>query len=308
MRARWSAGHSHMPSWCDLMDFRYAILDVDDVLLTTQQAEPRAARALLEALSAYLDSEKAAAVHREFVAHWRTLQRRHWSCAETAEDDYAVLEQSIAHWQRGVTEQGYQIKLWSRQVLLACALASQRVDVSERLVRGVTEAYWQEMAESVKVHPDGVAAIQRLGSTGCQVHLATDSDGFLVFDESEQTFTYDPEASAREKIHRLRALWSLGLGPRDVTIGDPIGKPDPEFSKRTIAEFSGKVGHAVDVRRTVVVGDSFARDVEPFLRVGVAFGVWLVRDRADDETRSCGHARVAVVSSLAESWHTAPTG
>ena len=290
------------------MDFRYAILDVDDVLLATQQAEPRAARALLGALSGFLDSEKAAAVHREFVEGWRTLQRQHWSCAESAEEAYSALERSIAEWQRGVVEQGYQVKLWSRQALLACALASQGVEISNRLVHGVTEAYWQEMAECADVHPDAAAAVRHLGSTGCHVHLATDSDGFLVFDECEQTFTYDPEASAREKIRRLRALWALGFGPRDVTIGDPVGKPDPEFSKGTVAEFSRKIGHAIDVRRTVVVGDSFAKDVEPFLKIGVASGVWLVRGRADDETRSCGHACVAVVSSLAESWHTAPAG
>lgn len=285
------------------MDFRYAILDVDDVLLATQQTEPVAARALLTALSEKLDQEKSVAVYREFVAHWRTLQRQHWSRGETVDGDYSMLQQRIADWQRGVIEQGYEIKPWSRQALLACALASQGIEISEKLVRGATEAYWQKMTRSLTVHSDAVIALDRLRSTGCHVHLATDSDGFLVFDESEQTFAYDPEASARGKIRRLESLWRLGVEPRDVTVGDPVGKPTPEFSKRTIAEFSGKIGHPVDIRRTVVVGDSLSRDVEPFLRVGVAFGVWLVREQSGGGLPRCEHPNVVVAGSLADLWH-----
>jgi FMN phosphatase YigB (HAD superfamily) len=287
------------------MDFRYAILDVDDVLLATQQAEPGAARALLAALSERLDHEKATAVHREFLDQWRTLQRQHWSGEETVSDDYSALLQRITHWQRGVIEQGHEVKPWSRQALLACALASQGVEVSEELVGGVTEAYWQEMAGSVTVHPDAAVTLDRLRAAGCHVHLATDSDGFLGFDESRQTFLYDPEASARAKIRRLRALWRLDVDPRDVTVGDPVGKPSPEFSRRTIADFSEKIGHDIDVRQTVVVGDSLSRDIEPFLRVGVAFGVWLVRERAGGKAPRCSRSDVAVVGSLAEPWHAA---
>jgi FMN phosphatase YigB (HAD superfamily) len=287
------------------MDFQYAILDVDDVLLATQQAEPEAAQALLVALSEHLDVEKAASVHRVFVDQWRTLQRQHWRCAETVSDDYVVLQKRIAHWQRGVIQDGYEVKPWSRQALLACALASHGVEVSEKLVRSVTEAYWQDMAGSATVHPDAAVALDRLRSMGCRFHLATDSDGFLVFDESRQTFSYDPEASAREKILRLRALWRLGVGPGDVTVGDPIGKPNPEFCRRTIVDFSEKIGHDIDIRRTVVVGDSLSRDIEPFLSLGVASGVWLVRELAGGKPPRCSHPAVAVVGSLDDSWHPA---
>jgi FMN phosphatase YigB (HAD superfamily) len=287
------------------MDFQYAILDVDDVLLTTQQAEPAAARALLVALSEHLDSKKAEAVHREFVGYWRTLQRQHWGCGNTVGDDYSVLQRRIAGWQRGVVEQGYEVKPWSRQALLACALASQQVVVSEGVIRDVTEAYWQEMARSVTVHPDASVALSRLQSVGCHFHLATDSDGFLSFDESKGTFVYDPGTSMQGKIRRLRALWRLGVNPRDVTVGDPIGKPKLEFSRRTIAEFSEKIGHDIDISRTVVVGDSLSRDIEPFLRVGIATGVWLVRERSGAEAPRCPHSNVAVVDSLLGSWHPA---
>jgi len=284
------------------MHVRYAILDVDDVVLATQQAEPGAARALRTALAPLLGDEKAATVHQEFVKNWRTMQRQHWSSNETVSDDYAALSEQISHWQQGVIEQGYEVKPWSRQALLACALVSQQVEVSERLVRDVTEAYWLELAESVGVHPDAVVAVDRLRSAGCQLHLATDSDGFLVLDEARQTFRYDPEASARGKIRRLTALWRLGFDPRDVTIGDPIGKPTLEFSRRTIADYSEKIGHDIDLRQTVVVGDSLSRDIEPFLKAGVAAGVWLVRERADEGVRRCALSNVSVVGSLADPW------
>jgi hypothetical protein len=45
--------------------------------------------------------------------------------------------------------------------------------------------------------------------------------------------------------------------------------------------------------------------LDPFLNVGIAAGVWRVREHAGDKVPRCSHKDVAVVGSIADPWYRA---
>ena len=62
------------------------------------------------------------------------------------------------------------------------------------------------------------------------------------------------------------------LGPLPITVGDPIGKPQPGFYAQVLSDLSRKV----EASRILAVGDSLHADVLPFVKLG-AKGAWLKR-------------------------------
>jgi beta-phosphoglucomutase-like phosphatase (HAD superfamily) len=277
---------------------RFAIIDIDDVLLETAAALNAASRAMLVPLSDRLGQRSAVAVQQEFARCMGILQRRLWAGDEPpAFDDLALMER-VAYWQRGVTDAGFEVKAWSRHALLACALEAYGLPVSGVVVAAAVDRYWAVAADAA-LRADAVALVRRLGAAGVAIHLATGSDGFLTFDDARRTFVYAPRRSERLKRRRLRRLASLGFRPADITIGDPIGKPEPAFYRSVLSRFSVVLGQEVDPACTVAVGDSLGNDILPLLELGVSRGIWLLSDgSAPQRQADPGDARVAVVSSL----------
>jgi len=277
---------------------RFAVVDVDDVLLATTEVLDAAARAMLTPLAEHLGQRRAAAVQREFTRAMDVLTRQLRTCGGPSDRDYAELMQRTAWWQRGLTEAGFEVKAWSRHALVACALEACGLPVTAAVVDAAADQYWITVAAQAAVRPDAAVFIRQLREAGGAIHLATGSDGFLTFDDARQTFTYVPEEAARLKLARLDGLASLGFGADDISVGDPIGKPDPEFFRTVLDRFSVAVGRDVDLARTVVVGDSLTNDILPLLELGAARGVWLVRDGEAAGGGSWHHPQVTVVSAL----------
>lgn len=285
---------------------RFAILDVDDVLLATVEALDASSRAMLVPLTEHLGSGQAAAVQREFTLAMGLLTRQLRACGGEPEEDCVDLMRRTARWQRGLTEAGFEVKVWSRHALLACALESCGLPVTTAIVTAAADLYWTTLATQAAVWPDAAALVRRLRAAGVAVHLATGSDGFLAFDDARQTFSYSPERSTRLKLDRLRSLAQLGFCADDITVGDPVDKPRPEFYRRVLRRFAYAAGCDVDLDRTVVVGDGLGNDVLPLLELGAARGVWLLRDRAAAKRAGGSHPRVTVASALdsEETWDT----
>jgi phosphoglycolate phosphatase-like HAD superfamily hydrolase len=260
------------------MDMRFVIIDVDDVMLDTMQASRLAELAILAPLTQHLGAANADAVHHEFVRAIDTLTQQLRSPSATPSSAYQALRQRIATWQRGLTEAGFEVKEWSRHTLVACALEACGLPVTAAVVQAVAERYWETVAQHTTVFPDAAVLMQQLRAVGVAVHFATNSDGFLTFDEARQTFVYDPEAGRRQKLARLRGLLALGIARQAISIGDPVGKPHLAFFRTVLHDFSTRLGRTVEPQRTVAIGDSLRSDIRPLLDLGVAHGVWLLRD------------------------------
>ncbi|MBK7857288.1 MAG: HAD family hydrolase [Archangiaceae bacterium] len=228
---------------------QHVILDVDDVMVDTDGA--------VAAAMAALDARVAGLLQR----HYQTLISDLRGEKPVA---YPPLRQRIEGWQRGLLE----VKQWSRECLLAICFEDIGVKPTAALIEREARAYWGAITEKTVVYPDAAELIGVLKARGIDFQLATNSDGFLDFDEARQTFTYAPEVSARRKIERLGLLAELGITPAHITVGDPVGKPLEGFYRKVLADIAARTGKSVDVARTLAVGDSFTNDVEPFMRLG----------------------------------------
>ena len=142
-------------------------------------------------------------------------------------------------------------------------------------------------------------AIERFRTLGAHVHLATNSDGFLIFDEGAQTFLYDPEDAVAKKRARLGVVQEVGVLPEDVSVGDPIGKPAPAFFEAVLQEIK-KRGCSAPLDRAVCIGDSLVNDVLPLMALGVTRGVWLLKEHTGPSVAVPEHPGVIKLRDLRE--------
>ncbi len=285
-----------------MTSFSAVFLDVDDVMLDMDRVAHLGVEAVLAPLTAALGETEARAVQASFADGYATLIAELRSGGGEAGSAYTTLRRKIARWQRGATEQGYELKMFSRHTLLAIALEAHGQPVTEALIDGAIDHYWQVLADATEVFADARIAVERLVESGTPFLLATNSDGFLLFDERAQTFRYDPEDAVRRKRARLSALRAIGIDDAQISIGDPIGKPNPGFYQAVLADFERFFGRPPDLSRALAVGDSLTSDVLPLMSLGVRWGGWVQRRRTDAPVFDPDHPRVASVRDLTELW------
>ena len=261
------------------MTLSLLILDVDDVILDMDHLAERAFAACLDPLAAHLPAPLALAVRDDFAGNYATLRAQLRAPAGVILEPAAALLERIGRWQRGVLEAGHQLKQWSRETLLAAALERHGVSVQRALIEAVVRHYWAVLAAQTVMLPDASRLVARARALGATVHLATNSDGTLRYDEAAATFRYDPERSRRVKLDRLARTRDLGLTEDDITVGDPIGKPERAYYEAVLADVRSKLGRLPELGDAVVAGDSLTHDVSPFLELGVGRGAWLLRSR-----------------------------
>lgn len=275
------------------------LFDVDDVVIDTDAACAAAERSVAEPLAEYLPRAVAEQVAAGLSEGYEILRRQLRRPAGERPEEFVAQETKIKYWQRGVLEAGHELKLWSRDSLLAIALENAGVVVRGELVSAAVDHYWRVLAEQTRVYEDAKSIISFLRVQGIAVHLSTNSDGFLSFDAARGLFAYDPEDAVRKKIARLSSLRELGLSAVDVSVGDPIGKPKRAFYEKVLREVSVKLGRTIDPARVFPTGDSLTNDVLPVIELGAGSGAWLVRKSAGvaplDE-----HPGVSRISSLAD--------
>ena len=256
----------------------YVIFDVDDVIVDMDRLAKVGGQACLAPLVAALGPDQGTAVHTDFLGGYDCLRTQLRSPSGHTHPPAVELRADIERWQRGVLAAGHELKIWSRQTLLAVALEKHGVPVTGDLVhRVVDDTYWRTIREQSQPLEDAGEVVRNLRAAGKAVHLATNSDGFLRFDGAAETFVYDPDHAVAEKQRRLVCLRDIGIQPHDISVGDPIGKPDRRFFEAVQRAFEAKLGRPIDLRRTLAVGDSLTNDVEPLLAMGAAHGAWLLR-------------------------------
>lgn len=267
------------------MTFSAIFFDVDDVILNTEHAH----EAAVDSIGTDDD------VQETFRQLWGVLLDE---LRSRGDGEFTRLDADIRRWQRDLSE----TKIFSREVLIAIALERTGHPVTRSAVHGAGDAYWQALTEVSQVFPDAERAVERLREQGAGFSFATNSDGFLELDQDAQAFRYDPAKSHRKKLARLENMRQIGIDDRQITIGDPLGKPHPGFYDQALADFATFYGSSPDLATSVAVGDSLTSDVLPFLAKGVAFGAWVQRDRQEEPAFLHEHPNVAVISDLSDLW------
>jgi FMN phosphatase YigB (HAD superfamily) len=276
----------------------HVIFDVDDVLINMDEALLAAEAALEAPLARRFGPLTAQKARAAFTANYQTLLDHLRLPVGERNERYEKLRARIDAWQQGVTQAGFEVKQWSRDTLLAVSLEDAGEQPTAAAVNEALAEYWQTLTNKTRLYPDAEALCDRLKQDGITFHLATNSDGFLSLDDARRTFLYDPASSAERKVARLGVTRVLGAARQNITVGDPIGKPGPEYYARVVKEFSDAQGGPINLTRTLAVGDSLKADVVPFLLTGVALGAWLVR-----AARASGVdelTQVPIVRSLSE--------
>lgn len=235
---------------------KHVVFDVDDVMVDTDAATVAALGAVDARIGPLLKAH-----YETLIAHLRGENP----------PAYPALRKRIEAWQPELTE----VKQWSRETLVAICFEDLGVKPTKADIEREAAAYWRAITEKTVVYPDAAEMARRFVRDGLTIHFATNSDGFLGFDDARRTFTYDPADSARRKIARLHMLRDVGMHEGNITVGDPIGKPHPAFYEKAL--------EGLDRSATLVVGDSLSNDVLPFLKQGARVGVWLRRHGGEGE-------------------------
>ncbi len=285
-----------------LSDVEFVIFDVDNVIIDTVGAAQKAQLALGEALKNFMDPQSARRVKSQFISNYNTLAAQANAGVGVVVEKFESLLQCIETWQRGVLHDGWELKLWSREVLLAIALEQEDLPVTKEWIDGCLQPYWAALTRESRIRADAIDAVRRCRQAGIAIHLATASDGFLDFNETEQTFIYHPPTAVQRKLDRLKILQKLDLEDSDVSVGDPIGKPDERFFRQVLLDFEHKLGRNIDLGRTMAVGDNVSDDVLPLLSLGAARGAWLAihNDLSGGPRLLEKNPRVGVVKSLSD--------
>ena len=260
------------------------MLDVDDVLVDTDEAEKAASLAFRASVTTTLgeDHGKQMAdsfeqIHQVLIQELRT---------GVASEEYRRVIRDLRQVQVQVYESGYQVKTWSREA--AAELSRRRCDFTcpMQLIEEALAFYWRLHRESLSVFDDALRFVTLLRASETPYLCASDSDGILRF--SSTGLYYDPKHARRKKLWRLHHLFRAGIEERDLLIGDPIGKPETDFFAEAISRLRVPVGQVIPV------GDSYARDVFPVLEMGARRGYVLSR-RSDAQVDD---HRVKVIRSL----------
>ncbi len=281
------------------MTIKLAIFDVDDVVINMDEAAKAAEQTVRSRLRAHMMPQVADEVAANLARGYDTLRIQLRSAAGEQHEDYLALEKRLRWWQRGSMERGFEMKVFSRHALLAIGLESAGVPVTAEIINDVVDAYWDSLRERSLIMEDAKVAIARYRAQGAHVHLATNSDGFLQFDEAAQTFLYDPEEAVFKKRARLGVVSEVGVKPQDVSVGDPIGKPHRAFFEDVLQRARARGGTA-PLSEAVCIGDSLVNDVLPLIELGVAHGAWLVRDWRGPVQPLAEHPGVVKLADLKE--------
>jgi FMN phosphatase YigB (HAD superfamily) len=270
------------------------------VILNMDAAGAMAERAAGQAAAETLGHpERGPSVGAHVSAHYDTLRRDLRRSSGPPDEAYRALYADICRWQAAVVRDGHEVKRWSRESLVAIALEDEGLRPTGDAITSGSDAYWSTLAARSEIMTDVAPLLSVLRRRGVHVHLATNSDGFLKWQAGQ--LTYDPDDAIARKHRRLTLLGSLGFGPANISVGDPIGKPDRRFYERVLTQMSVQAGHEINPGEILVVGDSLSNDVVPPMMLGAAQGAWIVRDRREPgPVPLTSHHQVVVIRSLDE--------
>lgn len=241
----------------------FIISDIDHTLSTFDDA------AGMRALRKYMDGQ----LNNQFAQRICNFMDRcyaafHARAKGKDSKDLAALESMIKEASQDIEgAEGFGDLHWSRELWIYIAAAGA---LSPQSCVGMAEHFWEGVAQESRIYEDAYRFLSWIRDYKQVAHsmktiLVTSSDARLAANHENTRLVYDCGLSLRKKIYHLGpVLRSLPVGRR-IFVGDPVGKPHPEFWQEVIRY----IGYNQEDDLAIMVGDSYRADI-----VGVSqFGI-----------------------------------
>lgn len=153
----------------------------------------------------------------------------------------------------------YGHKYWSRETMIMLAAKKMGLSLKAKEVLKLRKIYWKAVADAWQVYEDAILFLEKIKEEKIKIIWVTGSDSILKVKQvwGKISLIYGPRYSRKEKSKRLKKL--LKQYPGKLVIGDPTDKP----------ELWKKLFKRIDIKKTLVVGDSYDTDLEPAEKLGM---------------------------------------
>jgi len=281
--------------------------DIDDTLIDTMAASIPGSEGIHLTFAAHCGEDKAVemqsnfnAIFQHMIDGYRVRSEADWEHIDGGKQGFDDLVESVAAVQTQVKDNYGHIKKWSREVFIKLAADRAGVAVTPELVHEAADAYWVTLTEKIEIFPDAIELANTIRQHGRPLFLVTSSDARLKMQPDGQ-FMYDPQYSEALKRQRIELLRARGLQFNTVSIGDPEDKPHPDFFTKAIKMAETELGQPIDTSKAIMLGDSFAGDLQtPKEQLGFGFVVLRESNRTDpvvDDAHQLTTGSISVASS-----------
>lgn len=263
--------------------------DIDDTLIDTLEAHKSASKEIADILEPMIGERSALTITKRFLELFQILMNGHRTYkvedqAESPDDtskQYKALRARIDDCQEELRKHWGAIKVFSREVLLTLAGEDCGFSLAPQQISKCIHHYWGKVADYALCFDDACKLLKVIAEMNRPLYLFTSSDGRLNLRIDGQ-FEYDPEMSRRLKRARIEKLRAKGLQYRDLFIGDPVDKPNPEFFEVMYRSVASDLGEEFKLEHTIILGDSYDADLHvPVTVWKTALGIWYRRGQVE---------------------------
>lgn len=262
--------------------------DIDDTLIDTAGTTLSASEGIRRVFAARYTLEQAQTVQSNFnnifqlmIIGYRVKDEDDWMVDH--KEAFKKLMQDIESCQTRIKQKYGVVKKWSREVFIKIAAEQAGLQVTPELVHEAADAYWVTLTEQTTVYPGVMDLLQEIKRHNRPIYLITSSDGRLKMDKDGQ-FDYDPQYSEVLKRERIELLREKGIVFNSLSIGDPEDKPHLDFFQKGIKIAKEDLGQSINMRNSIMIGDSFVGDLQtPKEQMGFGLVVLYQKDKPDTE-------------------------
>jgi FMN phosphatase YigB (HAD superfamily) len=264
--------------------------DVDDTLVDTAKNSQNASEGINGVFSARFDAETGKKIQDRFndfynlmYEGYKVKKEMDWQNVSGGKTAFDELNTRVADHQKNLVAKYGTHKKWSREIFIKLATDDIGMSVTPELVHEAADAYWMTLARLSKPFPETMQLIDQIKSHHRPIYLITGSDARLKMREDKQ-FEYIPEYSEGLKRERIALLREEGIEFNGLSIGDPEDKPHPDFFQKGIKVAEDDLGHPIDLGNAIMLGDSFAGDLQtPKEQLGFGLVVLFQKDKNSTE-------------------------
>lgn len=241
--------------------------DIDDTLIDTAALTYEGSIGIREVFAKRFGEEVAAKIQKNFNDIFNLLMIGHqihveedWSKHADKRQDYDNLWVTIESYQQEIKAEFGAIRKFSREVFIKIACDQEHLTVDPETIYEAADYYWLRLSEKTELLPGVLELLTEIKKHNRPLFLVTGSDARLKIKENGQ-FVYDPVYSEAFKRQRVQLLREKGLEFNTVSIGDPEDKPHLDFFQKGVKAAEENLGHAIDLSKAIMIGDSYAADM-----------------------------------------------
>lgn len=239
--------------------------DIDDTLIATAKNSITAAEGIADILKNTFGQETSKKIQNKFIELFHLLYMGHtnsgnWD-SKGLKQNHEKLVEKIFSLQKNIIAEGYNLKKWSREILIKIALDDLGLRYSSEQICEAADAYWMKISKLSDPFSDALFLIREIKKHKRPIILVTGSDARLILKPNGQ-FEYDPKYSEALKRERVIILSDKGVGFDGISIGDPEDKPHLDFFQKAVHTAEDNLGHKINLKDAIMVGDSYSADLQ----------------------------------------------